>query len=128
MKSGAPLKRSPLARKTQLKTRPKKRLTEVERDQAAEFKAAVADDPCAMCGCPPWMARMHAHHVVYRQHLPRNDWYDPDGALQLCADCHERHHSRSRPVFREALRERNLNFASRVLKQAAGPYLARYYA
>jgi hypothetical protein len=125
-----PLQRrsAPLRRTAPLKSKGRPKLSPTERQSAAKFKAAVAEDNCAMCGCPPWLTRMHAHHTVYRQHLARNDWWDPDNALQLCQDCHERHHTRTRPVFREALRERNLEFASRVLKAAAGTYLARYYS
>lgn len=127
MKSGAPLKRSPLARKTGLKAKPKKRMTTEERAAARAFKEAVAGQPCAVCG---WLSEtyMKVHHVVYRQHLARGDWWRTENALPVCEICHEHHHSRVEPIRREALTEQNLNFASEVLKAAAGTYLARYYA
>lgn len=55
-----------------------------------------------------------AHHVIQKQHLPKELHGDPESACLLCRRCHERHHSRTSPVPRERLPRRNLDFAARL--------------
>lgn len=95
----------------------------------AAFKAATVYLPCVVCGAQSgWGRPIHAHHVVYRQHLPVEREWDPRNAAPVCDGCHERHHNASRRIPLAALSEENLEFAREVLGTVASVYLARRYA
>ncbi len=100
------------------------------REKMEAFKAATLYGVCAGCGKAPWAmygGYLRAHHVVYRQHLPAGYEWDPRNAMPLCDPCHERHHSRSRPIPFSALTEEHVGFAREVLGEFADDYLVRRY-
>lgn len=78
-----------------------------------------------ICGQPA----VHAHHVVYQQHVRRHggDVDDARNLLPLCYDCHRRHHNRVAPISREVLPDAALGYASELLGDYAEDYLGRYY-
>lgn len=85
------------------------------------FRRAVwrlDDGSCVNCNAilDPYGTRWQwvAHHVVEKQHLPEELRGNPDSACLLCRLCHERHHSRTAPVRRERLPQRNLDFVARL--------------
>jgi hypothetical protein len=114
--------------------RTRRRLTAEERRQAAEFKASVEVQPCAVCGTP-WV-EPDAHHVVSAQELRKRRLpvYDKRNALPLCPigttgfRCHERHENGVERIPLECLTDDNLNYASETLGSYAGDYLRAHYS
>lgn len=86
---------------------------------------------CRVCGA--W-GRILRHHVVYRQHVRRaggDEWALTNsldvGALGVC-DCHARHHSGAARIPVSVLPPQAVDFARRLLGEAAAEvYMRRYY-
>ena len=87
-----------------------------------------------ICGCGQPAAIFH--HVVYQQELRRVALHDTTLKATLCGDtrgmvpmaqsCHERHHSRSRPLRLAVLPDEAFVFAAEVLgRERAYNYLSR---
>jgi 5-methylcytosine-specific restriction endonuclease McrA len=115
----------PLSRRKPLRSKGKPKLSAGERQETTEFKLAYLGEPCA--GCRMRLAQV-SHHVIYEQHLRLEDKYRLENAMALCHSCHINHHSANGPKLRrEWLAEHHLDFASEVLGEAAGTYLARRY-
>ena len=71
---------------------------------------------------------VHAHHAVYRQHLPAGTLRDPRNLVRVCFECHGAHHGRSRVLPLRVLPDPVFAFAADALgPSAAYSYLARYY-
>lgn len=111
------MKRSPLTRSTPLRAgavslerggtfrrRRPKRSAKVDRFLSVAWARPAWVQPCAMCGG----SRAQAHHIITQQQLRRANsrlrtdvrllLWDDRNRLALCERCHQRHHSRSRPV------------------------------
>lgn len=78
------------------------------------------------------MDRLQLHHVVYRQHVKREqgDVWDPCNSLTVCAECHASHHSGGAGrVLLSSLRDENYVFAAELFgAPAAFEWLRRRYA
>lgn len=91
---------------------------------------------CRRCGKVPNRRkgeRLFMHHVVYEQHVRREDHAlidDPRNALALCKRCHDLHHTSGPGQIKLSvlhLRFENLAFARMLLGSAWTNYFARYY-
>lgn len=133
--SGGGLKRTPLKRAAELARSESKRrsprppsLTPEEQARRAQWQSSIADR-CATPGCG--RADVQLHHVVYAQHVQREegDRFDPANGRTLCRGCHAAHHDRTRPVVRAQLTAANVAFARALLGDGpAAAYLERRYA
>lgn len=135
------MKRTPLKRTTGLqRTTPIKRTAFKRKRRAAAFftpgkvafqEAARAQLACMNPRCPDPSAPWNAHHVIYAQHVRREDpalEWDPANAMRLCADCHARHHSGAERLPVDVLPPAALEFARLLFGgQRAAAYLDRYY-
>lgn len=79
-----------------------------------------------LCGSPA----VHAHHVVYEQHVRRRggDVADERNLIGLCYDCHRRHHNRVAVLPLSVLPGEAVDFAHELMGDAATDYFRRYYA
>lgn len=66
------------------------------------------------------------HHVLYRQHVPRELLHDSRNLLPLCVDCHANHHGIHSLSLR-LLTDANYEFAREVKGAAAYDYLRKRY-
>lgn len=144
------MKRTPLTRKTPLETTtplargdtPLARGSGLRRDRKRPFEspesaaarsawnvATKANPTCARCGKRGYVS---GHHVVEKRHVKARggDIWDLRNQLSVCPDCHLNHHQggEDRRIPLSALRPENVAFATELLGDAAGDYLARYYA
>lgn len=144
MKRGGRLRRSkPLARATAPLRRSKplariparvKPQTAIVGRSAVRLKTAWKDRDRQRCPCGARSEQ--AHHVVYRQEIERlvgksagHVIYDLRNRLVVCADCHERHHNRSRPLTLAVLPDSAFEFAVELLGAGkAFEYLRRRYS
>lgn len=71
-----------------------------------------------------------SHHVVYEQELARRGLvlWDLRNQMPLCADCHEKHHKRGRPIPLIFLTDDNIEYAFEALGAFAYDYLRQRYA
>lgn len=96
------------------KRRPAGQARANSRSGHAEWSAFVTGKPCAVCGDPA----VQGHHVIYKQHLHREQLdhlaWDLRNCLPVCFRCHHRHHLSHRPIKRGELRLENLEFAREV--------------
>jgi len=115
VKRGAPLKRTPLERRTELVRSSSRKLRRrarrvTNRDAAEAWGKGIRGKPCAVCGRGP----CQGHHVITQQQLRRiartnaldlqSLLWDSRNRLPLCEACHYAHHQRRRTVPRAVLR------------------------
>lgn len=116
------MKRSGLRRK------PRARVDDAERISHELFREAARKQRCCqMCGTTK--GGWHPHHVVYAQHLKREQKpvYDTRNAMRLCIDCHSAHHARSRVIPLIKLTLIHIEYAFLSLGAAAHTYLSQRY-
>lgn len=123
MKRGNPLKRSAMKRRPLAVTSPE------EKAQKAAFRAEARFQRCCqVCGS---IERWDAHHVIERQYLRINGFFqwDPADALRVCDNCHRPHTLRVKPIPLTALTDRNIDYAIDLLgAEKAVAYLHDNYA
>lgn len=127
MKRSAILRRTPLARVTPLRSKPKKRLSKTEAEYL--WKQPVAG-PC-QCGCDRFSLRLQRHHVVYEQHVraDHGNVWALENSMLLHEHCHAKHHNAVRRIPLESVPDAALQFAIDLMmgEDRAILYFARYY-
>lgn len=128
------MKRTPLARRTPLRARPRRRKSG-EQLASEAWARTVGSGPCAVTGL--WGSgddRIVRHHAITRQRLRRHardhglsetalEW-DPRVGMAVLESVHVAHHSRRRPIPFEALPESVHVFAA---EYGLEDYLRRVY-
>lgn len=108
----------------------------LRRDLAERWAETARSRSCVACGGPPPSC---GHHVVYQQTVRRECRtlglefavvrFDVRNLMGVCGRCHDRHHSRSRPISARLLSADNWEFASWLLgMERARAYVERRYA
>lgn len=120
------MKRSPLRRRTGLRSRPK----QINRNDPARqaWKTSVAG--YCQCGCDRFSLHLHRHHVLLEQIVEREhgDVYDLANSMLLHPHCHANHHSAARKVPIESVPAAAVLFAVGLLGEAAAAdYFDRRY-
>lgn len=119
------MKRSPLARRTPLRGKPKEKVSNAELAEMAAFKQSIAGKACVVCGATErealertrdelgYALGHEAHHAVKQQTLRKLGLpvWDVRLAIPLCAEpCHRRVTSRKRALRREEVPAETLAF------------------